>query len=336
MYILVQWVEKPNEITIMEQAENVKLINEGEIVEIDYPNKGVFQATLLRRSEDVDEKKVKKNGSEINTTKINNHRKEKDQFDNKFTKSAPMKKYNDTKLESQSKANKAVLSLKEKSEVETHGKIVEHDMDGSNMTYLFEGSKVLINKNKLFLLKRFKSNPRELTRKLMLELVGAEKLKTMTAQGKKGNAIPEEIRIDVFKYVQARNKNFSEFEFTTVLNYQCGTLRNPKLKKENDRKKEKKNSNEENSYEKEKSHNEENGERTEDEQEDNNNEQEVDSEQEEDGDKKENSEQEEDSDEENSEQEESSEQEEDSGKEEDSEQEDDSQDEMDKPKQIKA
>lgn len=50
MYILVQWVEKPNEITIMEQAENVKLINEGEIVEIDYPNKGVFQATLLRRS----------------------------------------------------------------------------------------------------------------------------------------------------------------------------------------------------------------------------------------------------------------------------------------------
>lgn len=71
----------------------------------------------------MDEKKVKKNGSEINTTKINNHRKEKDQFDNKFTKSAPMKKYNDTKLESQSKANKAVLSLKEKSEVETHGKV---------------------------------------------------------------------------------------------------------------------------------------------------------------------------------------------------------------------
>ncbi|XP_051168706.1 uncharacterized protein LOC127286351 isoform X1 [Leptopilina boulardi] len=99
------------------------------------------------------------------------------------------------------------------------------------MTQLFEGSNTLIDKNKLFLLKRFKKNPRELTRQLMLELVGSEKLKTMTALGKKGNGIPENIRIDVFKYVQARNKDFTEFEFITVLNYQCGTLRNPKTSK---------------------------------------------------------------------------------------------------------
>lgn len=50
MYILIQWVKKPYEVTIMEEAENYKNINEGEIIEIEYPNKGIFQATLLQRS----------------------------------------------------------------------------------------------------------------------------------------------------------------------------------------------------------------------------------------------------------------------------------------------
>lgn len=50
MYILVQWLAKPHDITIMKESESARAINEGEIVKIEYPNKGIFKATLLHRS----------------------------------------------------------------------------------------------------------------------------------------------------------------------------------------------------------------------------------------------------------------------------------------------
>lgn len=50
MYILVQWINKPYDVTVMEETENVKNINEGQLVEIEYPNKGIFKATLIQRS----------------------------------------------------------------------------------------------------------------------------------------------------------------------------------------------------------------------------------------------------------------------------------------------
>ncbi|XP_051154832.1 glutamic acid-rich protein-like [Leptopilina boulardi] len=117
--------------------------------------------------------------------------------------------------------------------VEVNSPIMNNVIKRTNMVELFKGSSVLINENKLFLMKRFRNNPRELTRQLMLELVGAKSLKTMTALGKKGNAIPENIRVDVYKYVHARNKHFTEIEYISVINYQCGTLRNPKTEKKN-------------------------------------------------------------------------------------------------------
>ncbi|XP_043467534.1 protein PFC0760c-like [Leptopilina heterotoma] len=118
------------------------------------------------------------------------------------------------------------MSLNQNGEVISS--IMENSLKTSNMTPLFEGSDILINENKLFLMKRYRHKPRELTRQLMLELVGPEKLKTMTALGKTGNGIPENIRANVYKYVHVRNKHFTEVEFRSVLNYQCGTLRNPK------------------------------------------------------------------------------------------------------------
>ncbi|XP_051175612.1 glutamic acid-rich protein-like [Leptopilina boulardi] len=51
IYVLLQWVDKPNAITIMEETEDAKKANEEEIIQIKYPNKGVFKAILLHRSE---------------------------------------------------------------------------------------------------------------------------------------------------------------------------------------------------------------------------------------------------------------------------------------------
>lgn len=50
IYVLLQWVDKPNAITIMEETEDAKKANEEEIIQIKYPNKGVFKAILLHRS----------------------------------------------------------------------------------------------------------------------------------------------------------------------------------------------------------------------------------------------------------------------------------------------
>lgn len=50
MYMLVQWVKKPHEVTVMEENENASRKNEVDIIDIEYPNKGIFHATLLQRS----------------------------------------------------------------------------------------------------------------------------------------------------------------------------------------------------------------------------------------------------------------------------------------------
>lgn len=50
MYILIQWVKKPHEVTVMKEPDNIKRYNDGDIVKINYPNKGLFSGRLISRS----------------------------------------------------------------------------------------------------------------------------------------------------------------------------------------------------------------------------------------------------------------------------------------------
>ncbi|XP_051156015.1 uncharacterized protein LOC127285430 [Leptopilina boulardi] len=72
-----------------------------------------------------------------------------------------------------------------------------------------------------------------MVRRLMLELVGRDELKTMTALGKqtvgsKRKEIPEQIRNCVYNYIMKHSKGLSYTKYIDTLNNQCCTLRNPK------------------------------------------------------------------------------------------------------------
>ncbi|XP_051168284.1 uncharacterized protein LOC127286042 isoform X2 [Leptopilina boulardi] len=67
----------------------------------------------------------------------------------------------------------------------------------------------------------------------MLELVGKEELKTMTAlgqtkSGKIRKSIPDGIRVAVYNYIESKTKGLSHKKYVETLNNQCCTLRNPK------------------------------------------------------------------------------------------------------------
>lgn len=64
-------------------------------------------------------------------------------------------------------------------------------------------NELVINKSREIEFTRFKKRPEEMVRRLMLEVVGAEELKTMTALGfsrggKPGKGIPTDVRNAVF------------------------------------------------------------------------------------------------------------------------------------------
>lgn len=50
MFVLIQWKEKPSRVTVMQEPEHIKKLNEGDEVEIEYPKKGSFKGTLMHRS----------------------------------------------------------------------------------------------------------------------------------------------------------------------------------------------------------------------------------------------------------------------------------------------
>ncbi|XP_043467516.1 uncharacterized protein LOC122501819 [Leptopilina heterotoma] len=89
---------------------------------------------------------------------------------------------------------------------------------------------------------RFKKRPEEMVRRLLIELVGREELKSMTAlgfgrKGKTGKAVPEQIRNAVYNYVKDKAKGFLYEKFVDTINNQCCTLRNPKKQKDDEKEK---------------------------------------------------------------------------------------------------
>ncbi|XP_043478181.1 uncharacterized protein LOC122508727 [Leptopilina heterotoma] len=100
----------------------------------------------------------------------------------------------------------------------------------SSSSLMIKNGDIVFNKSKEVEFTRFKKRPEEMVRRLLLELVGREELKTMTALGfarggKTGKAVPEEIRNAVY------TKGFTYEKFIDTINNQCCTLRNPKKEK---------------------------------------------------------------------------------------------------------
>ncbi|XP_043480490.1 uncharacterized protein LOC122510123 isoform X2 [Leptopilina heterotoma] len=92
---------------------------------------------------------------------------------------------------------------------------------------------IVISKTNEIEFTRFQKRPEEMVRRLMLELVGKEELKTMTALGhsrvgKPGKAIPEKVRNAVYNYVKTKSKGIIYEKYIDTLNSQCCTLRNPR------------------------------------------------------------------------------------------------------------
>ncbi|XP_043475940.1 uncharacterized protein LOC122507344 [Leptopilina heterotoma] len=108
------------------------------------------------------------------------------------------------------------------------------------MTQLCKEFPVYIQSSKLFMIKRFRNNPKELTRRLLLQLVGKDELCNLTVLGKgKKKGISDDIREAVFLYITRKRTNkdepFTVQQYHTAINNMCGTIRNPRSKTNNKR-----------------------------------------------------------------------------------------------------
>ncbi|XP_051157433.1 uncharacterized protein LOC127279238 [Leptopilina boulardi] len=111
----------------------------------------------------------------------------------------------------------------------------EDNLLNTEMTQIAQGFNVFVKTEKLLAWDHLKHNPRELTRRLLKQLISEEDLKLMTAIGRNEKmGVPEEIRESIFSYIQSKipeGIDFQREEFITVINNLCGTLRHPKIRK---------------------------------------------------------------------------------------------------------
>uniref|UniRef100_A0ABD2WSX3 BEN domain-containing protein n=1 Tax=Trichogramma kaykai TaxID=54128 RepID=A0ABD2WSX3_9HYME len=102
---------------------------------------------------------------------------------------------------------------------------------GNGRILICEGFNVWIDRAFLTVVNRWKGNPKEMTRRLLKKIVGAENLKRMCARGRstRYEPIPEDIISVVEYYVNRRcSPGLTPAEFTTAINMMCATLRNPR------------------------------------------------------------------------------------------------------------
>ncbi|XP_023314143.1 putative uncharacterized protein DDB_G0271982 [Trichogramma pretiosum] len=91
---------------------------------------------------------------------------------------------------------------------------------------------VWIGETELAWVQRWRHNPREMTRRLLKIIVGADNLRYMCARGFSGDpnihAVPQDIMDVVEFYVNRRcDSALTPSQFTSVVNLMIGTLRNP-------------------------------------------------------------------------------------------------------------
>ncbi|KAL7288154.1 hypothetical protein TKK_0017815 [Trichogramma kaykai] len=102
---------------------------------------------------------------------------------------------------------------------------------GNGRILICEDFNVWIDRAFLTVVNRWKGNPKEMTRRLLKKIVGAENLKRMCARGRstRYEPIPEDIISVVEYYVNRRcSPGLTPAEFTTAINMMCATLRNPR------------------------------------------------------------------------------------------------------------
>ncbi|KAJ8684235.1 hypothetical protein QAD02_020027 [Eretmocerus hayati] len=111
------------------------------------------------------------------------------------------------------------------------GPVLLSGQAGDGRVLLCNVYNVWIDRGRLTWMQRFFEDPRELTRRLLKELVGEENLREMCARGNSPNTrpVPEEIMNAVEYYVNRTCvRMLTPVQFTNVVNMMCASLRNPR------------------------------------------------------------------------------------------------------------